>query len=57
MHQRKLVIRVALAATILLSLSSALVSDSDVVLHYERHLSFVFTDQERADLVAFLNAL
>ena len=29
----------------------------DVVLHYERHLNFVFTDQERADLVAFLNAL
>ena len=30
---------------------------TDVVLHYERHLGFVFTDQERADLVAFLNAL
>lgn len=30
---------------------------TDVVLHYERHLNFVFTDQERADLVAFLNAL
>ena len=29
----------------------------DVVRHYERHLGFVFTDQERADLVAFLNAL
>jgi hypothetical protein len=30
---------------------------TDVVLHYERHLGFVFTDQERAELVAFLNAL
>jgi len=30
---------------------------TDVVLHYERHLRFTFTDQERADLVAFLNAL
>jgi cytochrome c553 len=30
---------------------------TDVVLHYERHLGFVLTDQERADLVAFLNAL
>jgi cytochrome c peroxidase len=30
---------------------------TDVVLHYERHLGFVYTDQERADLVAFLNAL
>ena len=30
---------------------------SDVVLHYEKHLLFVYTDQERADLVAFLNAL
>jgi cytochrome c peroxidase len=29
----------------------------DVVRHYERHLGFVFTDQERADLVAFLTAL
>jgi hypothetical protein len=29
----------------------------DVVRHYERHLGFVFTDQERADLVAFLSAL
>jgi cytochrome c peroxidase len=29
----------------------------DVVRHYERHLGFVFTDQERADLVAFLGAL
>jgi cytochrome c peroxidase len=29
----------------------------DVVRHYERRLGFVFTDQERADLVAFLNAL
>jgi mono/diheme cytochrome c family protein len=28
-----------------------------VVRHYETHLGFVFTDQERADLVAFLNAL
>jgi cytochrome c peroxidase len=30
---------------------------TDVVLHYERHLGFIYTDQERADLVAFLNAL
>ena len=29
----------------------------DVVRHYERRLGFVFTDQERADLVAFLKAL
>ena len=29
----------------------------DVVRHYEHHLGFVFTDQERADLVAFLGAL
>jgi cytochrome c peroxidase len=29
----------------------------DVVRHYEKHLGFVFTDQERADLVAFLKAL
>ena len=29
----------------------------DVVRHYETHLDFVFTDQERSDLVAFLNAL
>ncbi|HWC75907.1 MAG TPA: hypothetical protein VG778_00500 [Blastocatellia bacterium] len=29
----------------------------DVVRHYEVHLGFVFTDQERTDLVAFLNAL
>lgn len=29
----------------------------DVVHHYERHLGFVFTEQERADLVAFLHAL
>ncbi|HJQ70174.1 MAG TPA: hypothetical protein VKA70_14455 [Blastocatellia bacterium] len=29
----------------------------DVVRHYETRLGFVFTDQERADLVAFLNAL
>jgi cytochrome c peroxidase len=30
---------------------------SDVVRHYEVHLGFVFTDDQRADLVAFLNAL
>ena len=30
---------------------------TDVILHYEKHLFFVYTDQERADLVAFLNAL
>lgn len=30
---------------------------TDVVLHYEKHLFFVYRDQERADLVAFLNAL
>jgi cytochrome c peroxidase len=29
----------------------------EVVRHYETHLGFVFTDQERADLVAFLKAL
>jgi cytochrome c peroxidase len=29
----------------------------DVVRHYEKHFGFRFTDQERADLVAFLNAL
>jgi cytochrome c peroxidase len=29
----------------------------DLVRHYERHLGFVFTDQERADLVAFLKTL
>jgi hypothetical protein len=29
----------------------------DVVRHYEKNFEFVFTDQERADLVAFLNAL
>jgi len=29
----------------------------DVVRHYERQLGFVFTDQERADLVAFLKAM
>jgi cytochrome c peroxidase len=29
----------------------------EVVRHYETHLGFIFTDQERADLVAFLNAL
>jgi cytochrome c553 len=28
-----------------------------VVRHYETHFGFVFTDEERADLVAFLNAL
>lgn len=28
-----------------------------VVRHYEIHLGFVFTDEQRADLVAFLNAL
>ncbi|HKR61921.1 MAG TPA: hypothetical protein VJS64_19700 [Pyrinomonadaceae bacterium] len=28
-----------------------------VVRHYEIHLGFVFTDEERVDLVAFLNAL
>lgn len=30
---------------------------TDVVLHYEAALGFVFTDPERADLVAFLKAL
>lgn len=29
----------------------------DVIRHYETHLGFVFTTQQRADLVAFLNAL
>ena len=29
----------------------------EVVRHYEKHFGFVFTDEERADLVAFLNAL
>ena len=29
----------------------------DAVRHYEKHLGFRFTDEERADLVAFLNAL
>ena len=29
----------------------------DVVRHYEKHFGFSFTDEERADLVAFLNAL
>jgi cytochrome c peroxidase len=29
----------------------------DVVRHYEARLGFIYTDQERADLVAFLNAL
>lgn len=29
----------------------------DVIRHYELHLGFVYTDQERADLVAFLIAL
>ena len=30
---------------------------ADVVHHYEQHLNFVFTDQQRQDLVAFLGAL
>ena len=30
---------------------------ADVVRHYETHLGFVFSAEERADLVAFLNAL
>jgi cytochrome c peroxidase len=29
----------------------------NVVRHYETHLGFIFTDKERADLVAFMNAL
>jgi hypothetical protein len=29
----------------------------DVVVHYEDHLGFIYTDSERADLVAFLGAL
>ena len=29
----------------------------DVVNHYEQHLGFIFTDEEQADLVAFMNAL
>lgn len=29
----------------------------DVVRHYENHFEFIFTDEERADMVAFLNAL
>ncbi len=29
----------------------------DVVRHYETRFSFIYTDEERADLVAFLNAL
>jgi hypothetical protein len=29
----------------------------DVVRHYEKNFGFIFTDDERADLVAFLNAL
>ena len=29
----------------------------DVVRHYERRLNFVFTDQQRQDLAAFLGAL
>ena len=29
----------------------------DVVRHYENHFGFIFTDEERADLVAFLTAL
>jgi cytochrome c peroxidase len=32
-------------------------SIEDTVRHYERLLNFVFTDQERQDLVAFLQAL
>jgi cytochrome c peroxidase len=28
----------------------------EMVRHYRTHLGFVFTDEERADLVAFLNA-
>ena len=30
---------------------------NDVVLHYQQALGFVFTTQEREDLVAFLEAL
>jgi hypothetical protein len=30
---------------------------NEVVLHYEQALGFVFTSEERADLVAFLEAL
>ena len=29
----------------------------DVIRHYEAHLGFIFTDQQRADLAAFLRAL
>lgn len=29
----------------------------EAVRHYEKHFGFIFTDEERADLVAFLNAL
>jgi cytochrome c peroxidase len=29
----------------------------EVVRHYEIHLGFIFTNEERADLVAFLKAL
>ena len=29
----------------------------DVVRHYEKRFGFIFTEEERADLVAFLNAL
>jgi len=29
----------------------------DVIRHYEVHLGFIFTDQQRADLAAFLKAL
>jgi cytochrome c peroxidase len=29
----------------------------EVVRHYEVHLGFIFSEEERADLVAFLNAL
>lgn len=30
---------------------------TDVVVHYEQHLGFSFSDAERRDLVAFLQAL
>jgi cytochrome c peroxidase len=29
----------------------------DVIRHYETHLGFIFTDPQRADLAAFLEAL
>lgn len=70
-RSRGLAIRVVLALTVILGFASLLVFDQGInlvnsmdaqsipnnVLHYEKHLLFVFTDQERADLVAFLNAL